>query len=200
MPKINRNEKLLKVLEEWRRRVKNACVIHESLIHGTFFANIVCDIDALIDRLRPGGDLAVMDEKPEFEQGQEVRVRNHGQTKWYPGRFVAKYKEAFVVDTTSDLNYDDPPNFLLWDECIPELKYKPKAPELEVDAKVWVRSCSEYSALPIHFKKWGKDGLIAFWQGRSSHTDDTIEYCWEQYSLDNGKTWYDARTHERVKE
>ena len=56
-------------------------------------------------------------------------------------------------------------------------------PELEVDAKIWVRDHVDEEWNRRHFKRWDYDMARCFAAGKTSFTDNDNTYAWNFYTL-----------------
>jgi len=67
---------------------------------------------------------------------------------------------------------------------IPNSAFERPLPELEVDAKVWVRNASDYGEwLARHFSRWHEGFMYCWESGRTSHSQTTGDSKWHYYSL-----------------
>jgi hypothetical protein len=111
-----------------------------------------------------------------MKYGDDVEVRDFEHKPWKKG-----YK--FLVH--DQLSTNEECSYLVSDggryHCF---KYfRPARPDLEIDAKVWVRSSDYYSWKPAHFAEWNDDGRVFCWaHGRTSHTA-AQKLLWNSYRL-----------------
>ena len=128
-----------------------------------------------------------MSEQRPFKVGDDVfcLIFGHGSVSYMDGdRLSVACADSSVPSYTLDGRYLAGQNRTLYhaNSGIIEIDTTLR-PELEVDAKIWVRDGDDARWNTAHFKEWKHGMATCFDLGRTSFTEDGHDHTWNFYTL-----------------
>jgi hypothetical protein len=133
-----------------------------------------------------------------IEMGFKVgdTVWEMGQKEWKIAEVLHKFKHITIESGDMKMSiqpsgrYSDHllPSFFPNRFEIPEAAFEKPRPELAVDTPIWVRDGDTDNWQPRHFAKWEGHKVVAWDEGRTSHSCAKFERLeWQQYRLTDPK-------------